>query len=172
MNSSATDGLTQLLIETADGLFTARYSERGLAALDFPRRSAAGSSKTKPAVSPAVQTFHRLATNALKRSLAGRPPGQLPPLDLSAGTDFQQRVWRELRNIPAGQSRSYGQIAQAIGRPKAVRAVGGACGANPVPVLVPCHRVLAANQKPGGFSGGIVWKKKLLEREGIELTGW
>ena len=172
MNLNAPNQLTQLLIETSDGTFTARYSAQGLAALDFPRRSVARASKTKPAVSPAVQTFHQLTANALVRILAGRPSGKLPPLDLSAGTDFQQSVWRELRNISAGRSRSYGQIAQAIGRPKAVRAVGGACGANPIPILVPCHRVLAANQKPGGFSGGLAWKKKLLEREGIELTGW
>ena len=172
MNLAAANPLTQLLIETPDGTFAARYSAQGLAALDFPQRSVPRSSKTKPAVSPAVQAFHQLTTNALQRILAGEPPGQLPPLDLSAGTMFQQSVWRELRNIPAGQSRSYGQIAQAIGRPKAVRAVGGACGANPIPVLVPCHRVLAADQKPGGFSGGLAWKKNLLEREGIELAGW
>ena len=66
-----------------------------------------------------------------------------------------------------GETRSYGEIAEAIGKPKAVRAVGGACGANPIPVLVPCHRILAANQKIGGFSGGLKWKMKLLAREGV-----
>jgi O-6-methylguanine DNA methyltransferase len=71
--------------------------------------------------------------------------------------------------IPLGKTRSYGEIAQAIGKPKAVRAVGGACGANPIPVLVPCHRVLAANNKIGGFSSGLGWKASLLEREGIEF---
>ena len=66
-----------------------------------------------------------------------------------------------------GKTKSYGEIAQAIGKPKAVRAVGSACGANPIPVLVPCHRVLAANHKLGGFSGGLTRKRSLLAREGI-----
>ena len=64
---------------------------------------------------------------------------------------------------------SYGEIARAIGKPKAVRAVGGACGANPVPIFVPCHRVLAANNKLGGFSGGLSWKRTLLAREGASF---
>ena len=69
-----------------------------------------------------------------------------------------------------GETKSYGEIAEAIGKPKAVRAVGGACGANPIPVLVPCHRVLAANRKIGGFSGGLEWKRRLLEREGVKIA--
>jgi O-6-methylguanine DNA methyltransferase len=71
--------------------------------------------------------------------------------------------------ISLGKTKSYGEIAAAIGNPKAVRAVGGACGANPVPVLVPCHRVLAANNKLGGFSSGLDWKRKLLAYEGVKL---
>jgi len=73
-----------------------------------------------------------------------------------------------MRKIPFGRTKSYGEVAQAIGKPKAVRAVGGACGANPIPVLVPCHRVLAAHGKIGGFGGGLEWKRKLLTREGVE----
>jgi methylated-DNA-[protein]-cysteine S-methyltransferase len=101
--------------------------------------------------------------------LAGRALGALPPFDITAGTAFQQRVWSALRKIGCGQTQSYGEIARAIGKPKAVRAVGGACGANPIPVLVPCHRVLAANRKLGGFSGGLNWKRTLLAREGVAL---
>jgi O-6-methylguanine DNA methyltransferase len=74
-----------------------------------------------------------------------------------------------MTKIPFGQTSSYGELASAIGKPQAVRAVGGACGANPIPVLVPCHRVLAANQKIGGFSGGLDRKRELLKREGIML---
>jgi len=85
------------------------------------------------------------------------------------GTVFQKKVWNALRKISPGKTKSYGEIAQAIGKPKAVRAVGGACGANPIPVLVPCHRVLAANHKLGGFSGGLDWKRKLLAREDVCL---
>jgi O-6-methylguanine DNA methyltransferase len=89
----------------------------------------------------------------------------LPPLDFSRGTSFQQRVWRALLEIPAGETRSYGEIAAAVGEPGAARAAGAACGANPIPVLVPCHRVLAAHKKLGGFSAGLKWKRLLLERE-------
>ena len=78
-------------------------------------------------------------------------------------------MWRALRKIALGRTWSYAQVAQAIGNPKAVRAVGGACGANPIPVFVPCHRVLAANSGLGGFSGGLNWKRALLKREGIRL---
>ena len=109
--------------------------------------------------------WHRATEAALKKILAGSEPKNFPPLDL-AGTAFQKSVWNALRKISLGRTKSYGEIARAIGRPKAVRAVGGACGANPVPVLVPCHRVLAANKKLGGFSGGLDWKRKLLAREG------
>ena len=91
----------------------------------------------------------------------------MPPLDWAGKTEFQKSVWRELLKIPAGKTKSYGEIAVAIGKPKAVRAVGSACGANPIPVLVPCHRILAANKKIGEFSGGLEWKRDLLAREGI-----
>ena len=74
-----------------------------------------------------------------------------------------------MTRIPLGHTSSYGALANAIGKPKAVRAVGGACGANPIPVLVPCHRVLAANNKIGGFSSGLDWKRKLLARERVNL---
>jgi len=87
-------------------------------------------------------------------------------LDL-IGTDFQQQVWRELGNIPYGETRSYGEVAQAIGRPQAVRAVGAANGANPIPILLPCHRVIGANRKLTGFRGGLEMKRKLLSIEGI-----
>jgi O-6-methylguanine DNA methyltransferase len=86
-------------------------------------------------------------------------------LDLTSGTAFQQRVWQALLEIPSGETRSYAQVARAIGQPAATRAVGSACGANPIPVLVPCHRVLAANHKLGGFSAGVDWKRLLLGGE-------
>ncbi len=121
-------------------------------------------------MSPQIRLWHRLARAALEHSLAGRAPVSLPPLDLSIGTPFQQSVWRALCRIPCGQGRSYAEVARAIGRPKAVRAVGGACGANPVPVFVPCHRVLAAGQRLGGFSGDLNWKRRLLGREGVRFS--
>jgi len=80
------------------------------------------------------------------------------------GTEFQKAVWNEMKKIPRGQTRTYGQIAKAVGRPKAVRAVGSACGANPIPLFIPCHRVTAKNSL-GGFGAGLPWKKLLLEME-------
>jgi len=101
----------------------------------------------------------------LRAVLAGRNPEALPPLDLSGGTAFQRQVWNQLRKLRSGETSSYGELARRIGKPGAARAVGGACGANPVPVLVPCHRVLASDGGLGGFSGGLKWKRLLLARE-------
>ena len=157
----------ELPIPTRDGHFVARYSEKGLAGLNFPKAKTLAATKRSEGgpIPTKIRAWHRTTETALKNILAGHKPKNLPPLDL-AGTEFQKSVWNALRKISAGKTKSYGEIAQAIGRPKAVRAVGGACGANPVPVLVPCHRVLAANRKIGGFSGGLNWKRTLLAREG------
>jgi AraC family transcriptional regulator of adaptative response/methylated-DNA-[protein]-cysteine methyltransferase len=87
------------------------------------------------------------------------------PIDV-AGTAFQEAVWRELRKIPAGETRSYAEIAAAIGHPKAVRAVGSANGDNHVCVLIPCHRVIRSDGTLGGYGGGIERKKRLLTSEG------
>jgi O-6-methylguanine DNA methyltransferase len=160
------NGCFQLSVATSEGQFIARYSEKGLAELEFPLVGRASPRAVRANDIPAkVSKWHRAAESALHNILAGRDAAELPPLD-PAGTAFQQSVWRELRRIPPGQTRSYREIAKRIGKPKAVRAVGGACGANPIPVLVPCHRVLAANKKIGGFSRGLDWKRKLLAREG------
>jgi methylated-DNA-[protein]-cysteine S-methyltransferase len=168
-DSKGKNALIQLPIATPDGEFVAFYSEAGLAGLSFPGTGKVASSNV--VASAPIRAWHRMTAAALPRALAGREPGTLPPLDLSAGTTFQQSVWQALRQIRFGQTRSYGEIARAIGKPKALRAVGGACGANPIPVLVPCHRVLAANQKIGGFSGGLDWKRTLLAREGVQPGG-
>jgi len=159
-----------LPVVTPDGTFLASYSDHGLCGLDFPKNPPGSPRKTADREVPEIiQQWHAATTSALLNVLAAKKPGPLPPLDLSAGTDFQQAVWTALKRIPAGQTLSYGEVAKAIGRPKAVRAVGGACGANPIPVLIPCHRVLAAGGKIGGFSGGLDWKRKLLARENAGL---
>ena len=84
----------------------------------------------------------------------------------TGGTEFQREVWAALRTIPAGETRSYGQLAVAIGRPKAVRAAGLANGQNPIAVIVPCHRVIGANGTLTGYAGGLERKKWLLAHEG------
>ncbi len=87
------------------------------------------------------------------------------PLDLRYYTPFQQSVWRATASIPFGETRSYQWIANRIRRPHAARAVGQAVGANPAPVIIPCHRVITSSGRLGGFSGGLAMKKKLLELE-------
>ncbi|MSR24463.1 MAG: methylated-DNA--[protein]-cysteine S-methyltransferase [Nitrospiraceae bacterium] len=88
------------------------------------------------------------------------------PIDLSAGTSFQRRVWQTALRIPYGRARSYQWIASKVGGTRHARAVGNALGANPVPLIVPCHRVVAKDASLGGFSGGLVVKRKLLDLEG------
>lgn len=167
MGARRTDEITWLKVETSDGVFLFGYSTQGLCAVSFPGRQAAKDAAHTATSAPAViKRWHALATAALTRALAGTLPGDLPPLDLSSGTTFQQQVWRALLEIQPGNTSHYGRIAREIGRPAASRAVGAACGANPIPVFVPCHRVLAANDKLGGFSGGLDWKERLLRREG------
>ena len=85
-----------------------------------------------------------------------------------AGTDFQKKVWKALFNIPYGKTASYKDVAVMIGEPHAVRAVGGACGRNPVPIIIPCHMVISADGNLGGYSGGLRIKKALLKLEGVE----
>lgn len=158
-----------LPVSTSDGEFLAHYSHRGLVGLDFPdRKHPAQPAKSKEGLPPEIRQWRQTTESALNKLLAGKKPVNFPPLDPS-GTDFQKSVWREMLKIPSGKTKSYGEIARAIGNPGAVRAVGGACGANPIPVFVPCHRVLAANKKIGGFGGGLHWKYKLLKREGVEI---
>jgi AraC family transcriptional regulator of adaptative response/methylated-DNA-[protein]-cysteine methyltransferase len=106
----------------------------------------------------------QLAEGALE---AIEHPATMPDLPIDvAGTAFQEAVWRELRKIPAGETRSYAEIAAAIGHPKAVRAVGSANGDNHVCVLIPCHRVIRSDGSLGGYGGGLHRKKKLLAAEG------
>jgi len=88
----------------------------------------------------------------------------------TAGTEFQRAVWAALRRIPAGTTTTYGALAQVIGRPKAVRAVGLANGANPIAVVVPCHRVIGKDGTLTGYGGGLDRKHRLLAHEGVRLT--
>jgi len=92
-------------------------------------------------------------------------------LDLSGATTFQRQVWEITRLIPYGETRSYAWVAQQIGQPRAVRAVGQALGKNPLPIIIPCHRVITSNGKLGGFSGGVKMKKRLLSLEAATAIG-
>src|ERR1700739_4260874 len=111
--------------------------------------------------------------SAARLALEAYFAGELAAIEVirthTRGTDFQRRVWSALRDIPAGATVSYGQLAATIGRPAAVRAVGAANGANPIPIIVPCHRVIGADASLTGFGGGLPLKKRLLELESHQL---
>lgn len=115
--------------------------------------------------SPVLQT----AKSELEQYFAGKLTKFTFPVDLSSGTEFQRNVWRQIGRINFGKTKSYADIAKAIGKPKAARAVGGAVGSNPVPLVIGCHRVMGAAGKITGYSGGkgIPTKEWLLEHEGI-----
>jgi AraC family transcriptional regulator of adaptative response/methylated-DNA-[protein]-cysteine methyltransferase len=103
---------------------------------------------------------------AIARALESwAPEPESMPIDVS-GTPFQVAVWRALRAIPAGRTRTYGEVAEMVGSPGGARAVGGAVGSNPIPILVPCHRVVASGGI-GGFGCGLPLKRRLLAAEGV-----
>jgi O-6-methylguanine DNA methyltransferase len=105
------------------------------------------------------------AARQIRRYLDGGPDPDVDVVIPEKG--FSARVWRQIARIPRGTVRSYGRVARALGKPEAVRAVGQACGRNPVPLLVPCHRVVAADGGLGGFTGGVDVKRRLLALEGV-----
>ncbi len=105
------------------------------------------------------------ASEQVEAYLSGRLKKFTLPLDLVQGTEFQKLVWSELSRIPYGETRSYREIAEKVGKPKAFRAVGTANGKNPLSIVVPCHRVIAANGTLGGYAGGLKLKTHLLELE-------
>ena len=108
--------------------------------------------------------------DALADYIAGHSKMPTPPMDIR-GTPFQFSVWEQLRAIPAGETRSYSEIARRIGRPRAIRAVGTANGANPVSIIIPCHRAIRSSGHLGGYRWGLERKRKLLEmeRSGVPL---
>lgn len=116
---------------------------------------------------------HAMASlrQSVENRIAGKELDDKLPLDLH-GTPFQLSVWKEMLRIPAGSTRSYSEIARRIGRPTAFRAVAQACGANPVPIVVPCHRVVGSGGRLGGYTGGLDRKLALLAGEGVSDPAW
>jgi methylated-DNA-[protein]-cysteine S-methyltransferase len=159
------------LKDTLVGNIFVAQSPRGLCQVSFGRRSESTflkrlaevlgsgiSVETKPL--PIVQL-------QLKNYLAGTATSFSLEVDLRKLTPFQRLVLRQTMKVPYGRTSSYGEIATRIGRPNAHRAVGNAMGANPIPIVIPCHRVVASDGTLGGYSGGISYKKKLLALEGV-----
>jgi AraC family transcriptional regulator of adaptative response/methylated-DNA-[protein]-cysteine methyltransferase len=164
--------LTVAIRRTAMGSTLVAESTRGVAALLFGYTEKAMLAELRDEF-PAARIDRddaagKAAFDALEAMLAGREPPKSLRLDLR-GTPFQIRVWTALQAIPAGETRSYQQIAQSLGAPKASRAVGSACGNNIIGVLVPCHRALRSDGGLGGYRWGLERKEKLLTGEGVAL---
>jgi O-6-methylguanine DNA methyltransferase len=155
--------------ETPFGAMACASSERGLCFIELPRASGRGISGWRRRFAPDARIAagyapNRAAIEQILDYLGGKREEFRLELDLRA-TGFQIRVYAALLEIPYGEVRSYGQIAEAIGATRAARAVGAAVGANPLPLVLPCHRVVAAHGKLGGFGGGLALKKRLLALE-------
>ncbi|MGA4577729.1 methylated-DNA--[protein]-cysteine S-methyltransferase [Limisphaera sp. VF-2] len=157
----------ELPVVTEQGVFRARYSPSGLARLEFPKGRVSSPAPDVRRIPEQVRRWHGQTVSAVRAVLQGKRPRGLPPLDWTGHPVFHQRVWQALQAIPRGEVRTYGQVARALGKPGAARAVGQACAANPIPLLVPCHRVVRAGGGLGGFSAGPVWKQLLLAMEGV-----
>lgn len=155
-----------VIFETSAGWMGVCASDAGLTEIVLPRKSRKsvehelGADGPDPSLGELVTRFQAYFN--------GEPVAFPDGLDLTGATPFQRAVWEAARRIPRGETRSYSWVAEQAGRPLAVRAAGGALGKNPLPVIVPCHRVIAMNGSLGGFSGGLAMKRRLLDLEGAD----
>ena len=157
-----TEAIYYSRVKSPVGPLLLAVSERGLLALEFGRgKIHPGWVESEEKTSPCARQ--------LAEYFGGRRRQFELPLDLR-GTDFQKRCWQALLKIPYGKTRSYADIARAMGKPRAVRAVGLANGQNPIAIIVPCHRVIGSDGSLTGYGGGLHVKRKLLELEGA-LSG-
>ena len=163
----------QRLLRTPVGVLRVTASERGVTSVErVSRASVASRTKvsgrtkvsTRTQVSPRAARHADTAVRQLREYFAGTRRKFAVSLDLD-GTEFQQQAWAAMCGIRYGHTLSYAQQAKAIGKPKAVRAVGSANGANPVPIIVPCHRVIASDGSLGGYALGLAMKRYLLALE-------
>jgi methylated-DNA-[protein]-cysteine S-methyltransferase len=169
--SFATDAIhaactAQATVQTPLGPMLLARTARGLAGVWFEGQKDHPGALAAPVAND--DPILRAAAAQLADYFAGRSTRFDVPLDLH-GTDFQRGVWQALLAIDLGQTRSYGDIARALGSPRAMRAVGAAVGKNPVSVIVPCHRVLGTGGSLTGYAGGVDRKRALLALEGVPL---
>ncbi|MFZ9623065.1 MAG: methylated-DNA--[protein]-cysteine S-methyltransferase [Ilumatobacteraceae bacterium] len=160
-------------LRTPVGVLRVTACERGVVAIDrVARATTSKQSHASRATSATVdasklvraQRHADVAVRQLREYFAGTRTRFSVPLHME-GTAFQKRAWRTMRKIPHGSTMSYAQQARAMGAPKAVRAVGSANGANPIPIIVPCHRVIASDGSLGGYALGLAMKRRLLALE-------
>ncbi len=161
-------------VETEQGPVWVLATEGGVREI---RLGAAGRPSGRALRAAGLRLVHRPrwtepACRQLNRYFSGAPVTFDVPLDLGSGTHFERRVWEVTRRVAYGDVTSYGDIAERAGSPRAARAVGNALGQNPIPILIPCHRVILGSSGMGGFSGGLTWKRFLLqlERGQLEMT--
>lgn len=152
-----------MTISTAVGSLVLRASNKGLVSIDRGK-AARVKGETK------AERHVALAARELGEYFAGKRRKFTVPLDLQ-GTPFQVKAWKTLLRIPFGKVVSYGEEARMLGKPTAYRAVGSANGRNPIPIIVPCHRVVAGDGTLGGYSAGLPMKRKLLALEGVSVAG-
>lgn len=156
--SSTAAGVCSLQVELTDDSLHLAELQSAAACEPVERRGF-------PAVASAAMQLNLAAVRQIAEYLRGERTGFQLPL-FPSGTKFQLAVWRALLTIPFGQIRTYAKVAKQIGRPRAWRAVGTACAANPLPILIPCHRVIASNGGLGGYALGMPLKRWLLRLEG------
>jgi methylated-DNA-[protein]-cysteine S-methyltransferase len=152
----------QIVVTSPVGKLRLIASDKGLVAIDVQNVRVASDFETSASAQKILSTTKK----QLEQYFACKRTNFDIPLDLE-GTDFQQQAWRALCRIPYGKTISYGQQAKNIKKPKAFRAVGSANGKNPIPIIVPCHRVVAGDGTLGGYSLGLKMKKQLLALEGV-----
>ncbi|MEY3977490.1 MAG: hypothetical protein RLZZ284_346 [Actinomycetota bacterium] len=159
--------LARRWLRTPVGVLRVTASDRGVTNIDRVARAASHrESQASQRGTPAAQRHADRAVRELREYFAGQRTTFSVPLQLD-GTPFQQRAWAAMRKIRHGRTISYAQQAAAMRAPRAARAVGSANGANPVPIIVPCHRVVASNGGLGGYSLGLAMKRWLLEHEAL-----
>ena len=165
--------LRTAVLETTWGDISIRASARGLCGCRLPKASARAIGipfrVVRVRLPRRADDGLRRAADFARRMLEGREPGPCPardPASWSGVPEFRRSVWRALRTLPRGRTATYGELARRAGNPRAARAAGSACGANPLPLFVPCHRAVAAAGRLGGFSSGLAWKRLLLSGEG------
>ncbi|MFC1974240.1 methylated-DNA--[protein]-cysteine S-methyltransferase [Chloroflexota bacterium] len=161
------------IVATGFGWMGIAGSEKGLSFLTLPQLSRRiALSALEGILENAVEDAEAFADlpSILKRYFDGERISFSSDIDLSDATSFQSDVWMATMAIPYGETRNYSWIARQIGRSKAWRAVGSALSKNPLPIVVPCHRVIAVNGGLGGFGGGLEMKRRLLSLEGVQIA--
>jgi methylated-DNA-[protein]-cysteine S-methyltransferase len=152
--------MAKTIIRTPYGSILVEADQNGITRVELNPRAS-----EKPSGSSAVL---RKTEKYFKEYFKGKDQKTMPALELKTGTGFDRKVWKAMRRIPYGETRSYAWVAKQAGKPKACRAAGNAVGRNPIPVIIPCHRVIKSDGTIGGFSSGLKWKKFLMRIEKIK----